>query len=241
MQKPRLITLIAFATGSAVTVLFGLSLLHRESSQSREIASTHSALAVDESGSGNGDYAEIERLRAELQRRDLAQLAPTIGPTESDTNREAPTVGDPSLPAQDPMALACDALDERMLSAPVDGRKSGELEQAISSMLDTISIPSTSVASTHCGSTLCKIVLRNATPGELDSAVRKVSQSTPKLFGGVAVYTSDSNEKSLYFSREGKDLQLAPVEDERKIYHVVVPPQQPAATLAQHREADISK
>jgi len=241
MQKPRPTTLIAFAAGSAVTILLSLSLLHRESSSSREMRSTLSAGAVDESDSGKGDYAEIERLRAELQRRSLAQLVPTIAQTESDTNREAPTVPDPSLSALDPVVMACDALDQRMLLAPVDGRKSGELQQAISGMLDTISIPSTSVASTHCGSTLCKVVLRNAAPSELDSVVRKVSQNTPKLFGGVAVYASDSNEKSLYFSREARDLQLAPVEDERKIYRVVVPPQQPSATLAQQREAGISK
>jgi hypothetical protein len=160
---------------------------------------------------------------------------------ESNTGQSPPIAEDPSAQDHDPMTIACDALDERMLTAPVDARKSAELNQAISGMLGVSAVPDKSVVSTHCGSTLCKVVLHDATPSELELALRKVSENTPKVFGGVVVYNSNSDEKSLYFARDGKDLSLTPVEEGGKIQRVVVHQQDSTTAFARQTAAETTK
>lgn len=237
MQKKRFVIAIAFITGCATTVLFSWAFLRGTSQSIEKAVSTDSEESGKRSIVGESGQGEVQRLRAELQRKDLALRAAAIVPVGSDTGPAPQTEDAPSVPVQDPIAMACDLLDERMLTAPVDNRKSAEMEQAIFGMLQASAIPSNIVASTHCGSTLCKVVLRNSTASELESALRKVSENTPKLFGGVSAYNSNPDEKSVYFAKDGKDVQSAPPEEVSAIQRTVVPQPQEMPAIAQTSKA----
>jgi hypothetical protein len=241
MQIKHFVLGMTFIVGCAVSILVTRVILHSTPTALNEENSAtlknpkHSAVA------GQTGNTEILRLRAELQRKDLAIRTLSLTQKESNTGESPLTVEDPSASEQSPITIACDTLDERMLTAPVDARKSAELTQAISTMIAASAISSKSVASAHCGSTLCKVVLRDATSTELELALRKVSENTPKLFGGVAAYDSNGDEKSMYFARNGKDLMLTPIEEGGKFQRIVVPQKDSTASIAQRTTTESTK
>jgi hypothetical protein len=233
---------ITFIMGCAASILVTRVLSHGTPTASSEESTSHPRLPKDSVFGEQNDEAEILRLRAEIKHRDLALSTLALSANESKTSESPQAAEASSASDQDPITLACDTLDERMLTAPRDAGKSAELNHAISTMLHASEISSKSIAATHCGSTLCKVVLRDATSTELEQTLRKVSENTPKLFGGVAVYDSNGDEKSLYFAKDGKDLLLTPIEEGGKVQRFVVPPQKGYnAAIAQPIATESSK
>jgi hypothetical protein len=241
MQIKHFVLGMTFMVGCAAFILVTRALSHSTPTALNEENSATPKNPEHSAVTGQNGDAEILRLRAELQRKDLALRTLSLTPKESNAGESPLTVEDPSASDQSPITIACDTLDERMLTAPGDARKSAELTQAISTMITASAISDKSVASTHCGSTLCKVVLRDAAPTELELALRKVSENTPKLFGGVAVYDSNGDEKSLYFARNGKDLRLTPIEEDGKVQRIVVPQKDPTAAIAQRMTTESTK
>ena len=241
MQIKHFVLGITFIAGCAASILVTRVLSHSTPTALNEESTATPNNPERSTVAGQNGDAEILRLRAELQRQDLALRNLSLTPKESNTGESPLTVEDPSASDQSPTIVACDTLDERMLTAPGDARKSAELTQAISTVITASAIPGKSVASTHCGSTLCKVVLRDATSTELELALRKVSENTPKLFGGVAVYDSNGDEKSLYFARNGKDLMLTPIEEGGKTQRIVVPQKDSTAAIAQRTTTESTK
>jgi len=204
VQKQYMIFGAAFVAGCGATALLIAGLSNRESTTH---AAGHPAAAeAAEMVSVAADQAEIVRLRNELQRRDF-ELHALAAASQPPHEAQAPSVDEKAKAAPDVIAATRDLLDERMMTAPVDGRRSLELESAVTTMIGGSSVPRAHVASTQCGSTMCKVVLTAEDTSELAADVMALSKRSPKTFEGSIVYPSGNNEKAIYFARSRDDLR----------------------------------
>jgi hypothetical protein len=202
VQKQHMILGAAFAVGCGVTALLLVTL-------SKSASATHTEArpgAAESTEAVATDQVEIIHLRNELRRRDFALHA--LAANAQATHEAQPPSGvEKTKAAPNTITAACELLDERMMTAPLDGRRSSELEHAVSTMIDASSVPRAHVASTQCGSTMCKVVLRVEDTKELAADIIALARRTPKAFEGNVVYPSGNNEKAMYFARTRTDLR----------------------------------
>jgi hypothetical protein len=216
MTKLHYIASGSFLAGCAIACALTLAVL---AAREPERANQHKARVVDD-GSVNlppssESEVELRQLRAEVQNKNA--MLQTLAAVVSAVPRDEPSNGAPSHEspgALDPIAQACDVLDERLLTAPVDGRSSAEMARALQTMLasSAAGMQKVKVASQHCGATMCKLVLRAANPADVEESMRLLSDQTPKLFSRSVVLPSATNEKSMYLARDGESLATDPPE-----------------------------
>lgn len=206
MQKRHLVIGAALIVGSAATSLLIAGSVGHKSLILGDGKAAANDTESNVSVTAASAQAEIDRLRTELQRRDFALRTLAASSAKFEPAPGAAPAAEQPVSEQDPIVKACDVLDERLMMAPVDGRSTAELDRAVQGMLDASSIPRANVVSTQCGSTMCKVVLRDEDAKQLESNVIRMSGRTPKLFGANIVYSPRSNEKMLYFAKNGEDL-----------------------------------
>lgn len=170
-------------------------------------AAAASSEAPDPSAS---DQIEVARLRAELRQKDAIIRAMAASREQA---VEAPAVREPPAPttdAEDPTATACDTLDERLMTAPSDGRRTAEMERAVDTMLDAKALGHSKVSSRYCGGTMCKLVLVGESAEALSASIVAVNERKPKLFAGSIVHSTGPNQSAFYLATNQDDLNVGP-------------------------------
>ncbi|MBN1606430.1 MAG: hypothetical protein JW940_07335 [Polyangiaceae bacterium] len=206
MSKLQYVLGALLLAGGAVVCVVAFSGSH--SAKARAIRDTTSG--SDAASAETPDQQEVSQLRAELRRKDAMIRAMAVS-RAAEAAAPAPAQPDePSNEVDDPTAQACDTLDERMLTAPPDGRTTAEMERAVESMLEPRALGSTKVRSHHCGGALCKIVLLGESSASLNDSLIALSQRTPKLFAGSMAYPTATNERALYLATEREALSTEP-------------------------------
>ncbi|HEY5956066.1 MAG TPA: hypothetical protein VIV60_05910 [Polyangiaceae bacterium] len=214
MAKSRYIVAISFILGGLVTGSAMLLLVPRVGAHPLRLKRDEMGVEpVRHDAESNRESPEQWSERTLASDR-LAQARPTTFPA-SVPESEASPPADTAPERVDFIASASDVLDERMLTAPVDGRSSGEMSRAVQSMIVSSGVRESEVVSTHCGSTMCKIIFRGENDKELEKSSRALSESTPKLFGGAAAYPSGAHEKAFYLAKNGATLNVEPTDEGR--------------------------
>jgi hypothetical protein len=152
---------------------------------------------------------EVQRLRAEVRKRD-EMLASLLAQTRAAKDASAPVVAAPQTPPSHPGDRAVDVLDERMYTAPKDPARAAEMERAIREVAGSPALARAKIASLHCGSTLCKVILtaENGDGGNVNESMAALGSSLPKLFGAAAVHRTSDGESAMYLARSGEDLSM---------------------------------
>jgi hypothetical protein len=159
------------------------------------------------------DGDEVQRLRAELQKKDQVIRALVAQGADKDTraaNLAAAAVAAASREADREEALehARQVLDER-LAAPGAGSVA-ELEHAVAAMLDPGALGTTRVTSRRCNGAMCRVTLAGDTPAALNASIETLMDRQPKTFAGAVVYDAEDGTRALYLARSSDDLAIAP-------------------------------
>jgi hypothetical protein len=178
-------------------------------------ASRAATIVLHDTATPAPDQQEIARLRADLQRKDSIIRAMAASRVQDDRASEAPPPVAPSNGVEDPLAAACDTLDERMLTAPQDVRRTAEMERTVDAMLDPKALGQTKVSSRQCGGTMCKLVLVGASPSSLNESIVAMGQRSSKQFSGTITYPSGTNESTVYLATNRDDLKPSPTPQEQ--------------------------
>jgi len=158
-------------------------------------------------GTSSGTPAELERLRAEIRRKDqllramaAASVTPS-GPTPSSDRMV-------TAPSLDPAARTADMLDERLFLGAKDPAKAAEMERALRSIVDPAVLGEATLISLYCGSTLCRVTLKAGAEGIVNRSLAAMSSHLPKLFGASLAFRLGSGERALYVAQSSRDLAV---------------------------------
>ena len=125
---------------------------------------------------------EVQRLRAELRKRDqmLASLLAQARASSSDSGSAA-GAAPATLPPGD---RAIDILDERMFTAPKDPAKAAEMERAIREVASSPALAKAKIASLSCGSTFCKVILTAEAGSDVNQSMADRGLQPPEAVRG---------------------------------------------------------
>ena len=152
---------------------------------------------------------EIEALRAQLRGKDELLKTVVLKAAAAEQQRaEAPAAARPPPPQASPALRACDLLDERMFAAPADPGEVKELERQLHTMVEGGAVGAAKVSALQCGGKMCKVTFSSANQADLNSAVEKVAERTPKGFAGTAAYAYEPGALALYIARDADDLTI---------------------------------
>jgi hypothetical protein len=160
--------------------------------------------------SSSGSSEEVQRLRAELRKKD-ALLDALVSAQKAAADRPAPSMPVAQPEPLDPVARAIDTLDERMLMGPKDPRKIAEMERALKDAVSSSVLGDVKVASMYCGgSNLCKVALSGASDKAVDESISTLSGHLPKTFGASTVLRLSDGQSAIYLAKSSDDLNLEP-------------------------------
>jgi hypothetical protein len=160
-----------------------------------------------------GTREELRRLRATLKQKDaqILELAMRSAAVAAERVEPADEHPSPEAPAAvDPAVQACDTLDERLFAAPADSRRSEELRQALSGILQGDGVGQAKVSTTHCSGRMCKVSLTGETAEAATGSAGAIMGKLPKLFAASIVYQPKPTERAIYVARSSDDLAINP-------------------------------
>lgn len=169
----------------------------------------------------NGELtAEVQRLRAELRRKDeqvrtLKAERVARSELEEDNRADALLAAPAANPDTeiDPEVRAADLLDERLLLGKRDPRQADELEAALKQIVEAVPLGGASVGSLYCSSDLCKLTFEADTEQKLNHAVGTTAMKSPKILAASVAYPNGEGRVALYFGRTHADLAIPAPEE----------------------------
>ncbi len=181
----------------------------RQQSHQAETTRSMPELADSTDEASSGDSKELQRLRAELRRKDAMLGALAAAPRAAEAP-PAQVSATPPAPDLDPAAHTAEMLDERMFTAPQDPAKAGEMERALRDIVIPGALDQAKASMVHCGSTLCKVSISAETDAAANRSMIAMSSRLPKLFGASVVLQLGKGESAMYLAKSSRDLDLEP-------------------------------
>jgi hypothetical protein len=159
---------------------------------------------------------EVTRLRGELKKKDelvralLVSAAtrdaePGSAATDQQASAATLTASVQSAPEPQPAEL----LDERLLMAPKDPRRTAELDRALHEAIDDLPFGDAKVSAFECAPSLCKVVFEASSPNGGVNAVNMASDKLPKLFASSVAYHTSNGSMAMYFGRTAEDTEVS--------------------------------
>jgi hypothetical protein len=189
---------------AAAGVIAGVFLWVRPSSEKHAAADSAPVHATEP---GAGASEEVQRLRAELRKRDqlVASLLAASRGSAAASSTEAHAPKPQPVNRED---RAAEILDDRMVGAPKDPGKAAEMERAIRDLASSPDFGKMKLASLSCGSTLCKLTLTGENEAALNQSMAEMSTHLPKLFEAAVAHRLSDGQTTMYVARARDDLAV---------------------------------